>query len=245
MLRPRIVVYLLTDGKGLVKTLKFKPDKYLGDPLNAIRIFNELEVDELVLLDIKATSEKREPNYKLISNISKQCRMPFGYGGGVTHSEQALRLVSEGAEKVVIGDAGVSDPSLISDIAKNIGSQSTVAVINHKKDLLGRRIPCFANGLKKTGLSLVNTVDLLQENGVGELVFYDVDRDGARVGFDQKFIDEVYAASSCPITVVGGASSTDDFSEPGKKYQAIGLGAGSLFTLVGKHKAPLINYSKP
>ena len=137
MLRPRIVVCLLIDGESLIKTKQFKKDKYLGDPLNAIKIFNELEVDELMLLDIKARVYKNPPNFKLISRVAKQCRMPFGYGGGITSESEACQLISEGVEKIVLGDPALTAPSLISEISEVIGAQSTAVILNHKKGATG------------------------------------------------------------------------------------------------------------
>jgi cyclase len=245
MLRPRIVVCLLTDGESLIKTRQFKADKYLGDPLNTIKIFNELEVDELMLLDIKARSNKEPPNFKLISRVAKQCRMPFGYGGGITSKSEACRLISEGVEKIVLGDPSVTEPSLISEISEVIGAQSTSVIFNYKKDFLNRRYLYTKNGSKKIKDSLSRMVKQSVDLGAGEIIFYDIDRDGMRGGYDLEFISEISHELSVPSLFIGGAGDVSHFGDALKIYKDTGLGAGSFFTLFGKLRTPLITYTKP
>ena len=245
MLRPRIVVCLLTDGESLIKTKQFEMDKYLGDPLNAIKIFNELEVDELVLLDIRARKDKKPPNFELISRVAKQCRMPFGYGGGVTKKEEALQLISEGVEKVVLGDPAVTEQGLISSIAESIGNQSTAVILNHRKGFLKRRGIFIKNGSEKIQKNLKDVVRQVTEAGAGEIIFYDIDRDGMREGYDLDFIADMSHELSVPSLFVGGAGDVSHFSDALNVYKDTGLAAGSFFTLFGNLRTPLISYTKP
>lgn len=245
MLRPRIVVCLLTDGESLIKTRQFKRDKYLGDPLNAIKIFNELEVDELMLLDIKARGDKRPPNFKLISKVAKQCRMPFAYGGGITSESESRQLISEGVEKVALGEPALTTPSLISEISNVIGSQSTAVILNHKKGFLNSRHLYTKNGSQKDKNSIIGVVKRSIDLGAGEIVFYDIDRDGMREGYDLEFISEMSGELSVPSLFVGGAGDTSHFSDALNVYKDTGLAAGSFFTLFGKLRTPLISYAKP
>jgi len=245
MLRPRIVVCLLTDGESLVKTRQFKNDKYLGDPLNAIKIFNELEVDELVLLDIKARESRTSPNFKLISNVAKQCRMPFGYGGGITKKDDALRLISEGVEKIILGDPAILTPNLITEISEVVGAQSTAVIFNHKRGFMGRRNFYVKNGSKKIKNNVNSMVNQSIELGAGEIIFYDIDRDGMREGYDLEFISEMSHELSVPSLFLGGAGDISHFEKALSVYKDTGLGAGSFFTLYGKYRAPLITYVKP
>jgi cyclase len=245
MLRPRIVVCLLTDGESLIKTRKFKSDRYLGDPLNAIKIFNELEVDELILLDIDARRNSKPPNFKLISNVAKQCRMPFGYGGGITKQEEAIRLISEGAEKIILGDPAILSPNLVTEVSEIIGSQSTAVILNHKRDILRRRNCYIKNGSKKIKKNINSLVMQFISLGAGEIIFYDIDCDGMRDGYDLPFISEMSLKLSVPSLFVGGAGDVVHFEEALQVYKDAGLGAGSFFTLFGKYRTPLIGYEKP
>jgi imidazole glycerol-phosphate synthase subunit HisF len=245
MLRPRIVVCLLTDGESLIKTRQFRADKYLGDPLNAIKIFNELAVDELVLLDINARQNGEPPNFKLISNVAKQCRMPFGYGGGITKKEEALRLISEGVEKIALGDPAALAPNLITEISEAIGAQSTAVILNHKRDILRRRNCYVKNGSEKIKTNITSLVKQSIGLGAGEIIFYDIDCDGMRDGYDLPFISEMSRELSVPSLFVGGAGSVSHFERALQVYEDAGLGAGSFFTLFGKYRTPLISYEKP
>ena len=242
MLRPRIIPCLLVKDKGLVKTVNFKNPKYVGDPINAVRIFNEKEVDELMVVDIDATAENREPDYKMIENLAAECRMPLCYGGGVKTVEQAQRIFSLGVEKIAISSAAVENTSLISDIAKVVGTQSVIVVIDVKKKLLGGYEVCTHNGKKKTGKDPVEFAKQVQKLGAGEIVINSIDNDGVMKGFDFTIIDKIRQAVTIPITVLGGAGSLDDISKVIEKYKIIGVSAGSLFVFKGVYKAVLINY---
>lgn len=242
MLRPRIIPCLLVKDKGLVKTVNFKNPKYVGDPINAVRIFNEKEVDELMVIDIDATSDNREPDYKMIENLAAECRMPLCYGGGVKTVEQAQRIFSLGVEKIAISSAAIENISLISDIAKIVGTQSVIVVIDVKKKLLGGYEVCTHNGKKKTGKDPIEFAKQVQKLGAGEIVVNSIDNDGVMKGFDFTIIDKIRQAITIPMTVLGGAGSLEDISKVIEKYKIIGVSAGSLFVFKGVYKAVLINY---
>jgi imidazole glycerol-phosphate synthase subunit HisF len=242
MLRPRIIPCLLVKDKGLVKTVNFKNPKYVGDPINAVRIFNEKEVDELMVIDIDATADNREPDYKMIENLAAECRMPLCYGGGVKTVEQAQRIFSLGVEKIAISSAAIENIALISDIAKVVGTQSVIVVIDVKKKLLGGYEVCTHNGKKKTGKDPVEFAKQVQKLGAGEIVVNSIDNDGVMKGFDFTIIDKIRQAVTIPMTVLGGAGSLEDISKVIEKYKIIGVSAGSLFVFKGVYKAVLINY---
>jgi len=243
MLRPRIIPCLLFKNNGLVKTIGFDKPKYVGDPLNAVRIFNEKEVDELMVVDIDATAQNREPNYKLIANLAAECRMPLCYGGGVTTPEQVQRIISLGVEKVALSAAAVANPALISKAAQWVGGQSVVVVMDVKKVGLLRRYEVFThNGTKGTGLDPVAWTKRVEELGAGEVVINSIDQDGEMKGYDLTLVERVRQASTLPMTVLGGAGSLDDLEALVRRFGTIGAAAGSLFVFKGKYKAVLINY---
>jgi cyclase len=243
MLRPRIIPCLLVKSNGLVKTIGFEKPKYVGDPLNAVRIFNEKEVDELMVVDIDATTQNREPNYKLIANLAAECRMPLCYGGGVTTPEQVQRIISLGVEKVALSAAAVANPALISKAAHWVGGQSVVVVMDVKRVGLLRRYEVFThNGTKGTGLDPVAWTKKVEELGAGEVVINSVDQDGQMKGYDLTLVERVRQATTLPMTVLGGAGSLDDLEALVSRFGTIGAAAGSFFVFKGKYKAVLINY---
>lgn len=243
MLRSRITPCLLVHKKGLVKTVGFKDPKYVGDPINAVKIFNEKEVDELMVLDIDASVEGRGPDFTLIKNLAVECRMPFCYGGGVTTVEQAKKIISLGAEKVALSSAAVNDFDLIPKISEAVGVQSVVVVLDvKKKALFGGYEIYIHNGKKATGLKVKEFVERLDKVGVGEIVINSIDRDGKMEGYDFSLIDLVREATEGPMTVLGGAGSLEDIKSVICKYKIIGVSAGSLFVFKGKYRAVLISY---
>lgn len=243
MLRPRIIPSLLVHKKGLVKTFNFKESKYVGDPINAVKIFNEKEVDELIVVDIDATVEGRGPDFDLIKKMAIECRMPFCYGGGVTTVEEARRIVQLGAEKVAFSSAVISNPDLIKEVSDAIGLQSVVVVLDYKKKGLLGKLELFThNGKKSTGLKLFDFVKKIQEIGVGEIVLNSIERDGKMQGYDLDTITKVRELFDGPITVLGGAGNLDHVKTLVDKFKVIGAAAGSLFVFKGKYKAVLINY---
>ena len=242
MVLPRIIPCLLIHNKGLVKTVKFKDPKYVGDPLNAVKIFNEKEADELMVLDIDATVESREPDYKTIANLATECRMPLCYGGGIKSAEQAQRIFSLGVEKIAISLAIIEQPELVNEIADKVGAQSVVAVLDVKKKLFGGYELYTHNGTKKHKVDVAKYIENLQKLGVGEIVINSIDQDGVMKGYDFDLVDKIKPTLSVPLTVLGGAGSLTDIAELAKKYPIIGAGAGSLFVFKGRYKAVLINY---
>jgi cyclase len=246
MLRPRIIPCLLVKNGGLVKTVQFGNPKYVGDPLNAVRIFNEKVVDELMVIDIDATVYNREPDYNLIRNLAAECRMPLCYGGGVQCAEQIEKIVSLGVEKVAVSSALIKDPDLLSNAAERVGSQSVVAVIDVKKKKLTRRYEVLThNGKKSTGADPVELAKRFELLGAGELVINSIDRDGVMKGYDLDLVTKVRNATNLPMTVLGGAGSLDDMAGLIRTFGIIGSAAGSLFVFKGKYKAVLINYPNP
>lgn len=245
MLRARIIPCLLVHNKGLVKTTNFKDPKYVGDPINAVKIFNEKEVDELIVLDIDASVENRAPNFDLIKNLAFECRMPFCYGGGITSVEQAKKIIELGAEKIAISSSGINDPSLIKNIGIEIGIQSVVVVIDVKKKgiLFGGGYDIYTkNGKEKAKIKLKDFIDLLNKIGVGEIVINSIDNDGMMEGYDLPLISMLREWTNFPITALGGAGSAIHIKELINKFKIIGASAGSLFVFKGKYKAVLINY---
>jgi imidazole glycerol-phosphate synthase subunit HisF len=243
MLRPRIIPSLLVHQKGLVKTVNFGNSKYVGDPINAVRIFNEKEVDELIVLDIDATVENREPDFNMIKNLAAECRMPFCYGGGVKTVEQAKKIINLGAEKVALSSAAIENPDLIKAIAKAVGNQSVVVVLDVKKvGLFGKYELFIHNGKNKTDKNLIEFAKLMEANGAGEIVVNSIDNDGVMKGYDLALIDKIRESISIPMTVLGGAGSLPDIGKVINKHGIIGVAAGSLFVFKGVYKAVLINY---
>jgi len=242
MLYPRIIPCLLVHNKGLVKTVKFADPKYVGDPLNAVRIFNEKEVDELIVLDIDATVENREPDYKMIENLASECRMPLCYGGGIKTVEQAEKIFSLGVEKIAISSAAIENPDLIQEIAERVGSQSVVVVLDVKKGFLGGYEVVIRNGKKKTGIHPVKYLQTLQKLGIGEIVINSIDNDGVMKGYDMTIIEQIHKVAKVPLTVLGGASCLEDIGKLISKFGIIGIAVGSLFVFKGKYKAVLISY---
>lgn len=243
MLKPRIIPCLLIKNKGLVKTVRFKDPKYVGDPINAVKIFNEKEVDELIVIDIDATVENREPDFTLIKNLAVESRMPLCYGGGVTTVEQARKIINLGAEKVALSAKVIENPELITDIAKAIGTQSVVVVLDiQKRGLFGKYEIVTHNAKKTTGKNPVEFAKYLERLGVGEIVINSVDQDGVMKGYDMELISSIRQAVNVPITVLGGAGSLKDIESIIQKFGVIGVAAGSLFVFKGVYKAVLINY---
>lgn len=242
MLRSRVIPCLLIHNNGLVKTVKFKDKTYIGDPINTVKIFNEKQVDELMILDIDATVLGKEPNFKLIEKLANESRMPLCYGGGIKTSAQADKIFNLGVEKIALSSAAVNNLELISEISNMVGSQSVVAVLDIKKSIFGKYEIVTHNSKNKFGGNIESTINQLIECGVGELVINSVDHDGVMKGYDFVLLDRVYALTSVPLTILGGAGSLSDITEAVERYKIIGVAAGSLFVFKGKYKAVLINY---
>lgn len=245
MLRPRIIPCLLVHKGGLVKTQQFKAPKYIGDPINAVKIFNEKEADELMVLDIDASVNGAEPDYKTIAHLAAECRMPLAYGGGVRNVDQARRIISLGVEKVSISSAAIERPALISEIADAIGSQSVVVVLDVRKKLLGGHEVYTHNGQRATGRSPLELAREAESRGAGEIVVNSIDRDGEMKGYDLALAAKLRDTAKVPLTVLGGAGSLVDIGKLITQCGTVGAAAGSLFVFKGAYRAVLINYPTP
>ena len=242
MLQPRIIPCLLVHKRGLVKTVKFKDPKYVGDPINAVRIFNEKEVDELTVIDIDSTVLGKEPDYDFIKKIAAECRMPLCYGGGVKTVEQFQKIISLGVEKVAISSEAINNPEIISKLAEKVGNQSVVVIIDVKKGFLGGYEVFTHNGKKKASVKLIDFIKKVEELGAGEIVINSITNDGVMKGYDMNLVNQVREVTTLPLTVLGGAGSYDDLSNLIKEHRIIGASAGSLFVFKGKYRAVLISY---
>lgn len=243
MLRPRIIPCLLVRDKGLVKTINFKNPKYIGDPINAVRIFNEKEVDELIVLDIDATIKNRDLDYHMIENLAAECQMPLCYGGGVKTIEQVQRIIGLGVEKVAISSAVIENPQIVAEAAECVGNQSVVVVIDVKKRFLGGKYEIWThNGKKLAGSSPIEFARQMEKLGAGEIVVNSIDNDGVMKGYDFDLVQNIRDEISLPLTVLGGAGSLHDISRLISKFGIIGAAAGSLFVFKGVYRAVLINY---
>lgn len=244
MLEPRIIPCLLIHKGGLVKTFKFKSPKYVGDPLNAVRIFNEKKVDEIMVLDIDASVTNSKPNLKLIENLAAECQMPLCYGGGIKSIESAQEIFQLGVEKISLSSIIFKDISIISQLAKSVGSQSVVITLDVKKNIFGKQKIYINNGKVPVNIGLDECLKIIQEEGAGEIVVNNIDLDGTMTGYDHKLINYLKEKISIPLTVLGGAGAIDDFKDILKDHPIIGLSAGSFFVFKGKYKAVLISYQK-
>ncbi|XXK45517.1 AglZ/HisF2 family acetamidino modification protein [Porticoccaceae bacterium nBUS_17] len=242
MLAPRIIPCLLLSDGGLVKTQKFTSKKYVGDPINAIRIFNEKECDELMVLDIDASINNVEPNYAKINKYAAECRMPLCYGGGIKTVEQARAIIALGVEKIALSSGVLEDLSLIASLASELGSQSVVVVLDVKRDFLGRYKVFTHNGGQATGLDLLPLISKVQAYGAGEIVINSIDRDGMSEGYDLKLARTVKDQVFVPLTFLGGAGSLNDIEKLISENGIIGCAAGSLFVFKGIYRAVLISY---
>lgn len=243
MLRPRIIPSLLVSDGALVKTVQFRNPTYVGDPINAVKIFNEKEADELIVLDIGATSSGAEPDFTLISRLAMECRMPLCYGGGVKSVADAKRIVSLGVEKVAVSSKAVEAPELISEIANEIGSQSVVVVLDVQRRADGRDYEVWThNARRKTGKGLGSVLLEVQARGAGEIVVNSIEKDGQMSGYDIELAGLVRGATRLPMTVLGGAGSLSDIACLIGACGIVGAAAGSLFVFKGSRRAVLINY---
>ena len=244
MLEPRIIPCLLVHNGGLVKTVKFKQPKYVGDPLNAVRIFNEKKVDEIMVIDIDASVKQQEPNLKLIENIAAECQMPLCYGGGIKNIDSAQQIFQLGVEKISLSSVIFENKSLIRELSNSVGSQSVVVTLDIKKNLFGKRKIYIYNGKHQIRTELVDCVKMIQDEGAGEIIINNIDNDGTMKGYDHDLADYLKEKISIPLTIMGGAGSINDFKDVLKKHPIIGLAAGSFFVFKGKYKAVLISYQR-
>jgi cyclase len=241
MARTRVIPVLLIQNEGLVKGVQFKNHRYVGDPINAVKIFNEKEVDELCVLDISATVNNKRPDIKRIADIVSEAFMPISYGGGVTQLDEAKELLYSGVEKILLNTALHTHPNLITEIANSAGNQSAVASIDVKKNIWGKYKVYSRNATKDTGKDVLEFVKECESKGAGEILLNSIDRDGMCNGYDTELIKKIAQSVHIPVVAAGGAWQTGHLVEA-KRAEASALAAGSMFVFHGKHKAVLISY---
>ena len=242
MYRPRIIPVLLLKGLGLVKTIRFKNERYIGDPINAVRIFNDLQADELVFVDITATKENRTISLDLVKKIGDEAFMPFAVGGGIKAVDDIKKLLSAGAEKVVINTEAYNNPELIRKAADRFGNQSIIVSIDVKKALLNKYKIYLNSGKKKAKIDLFHYLKMQESNGAGEILINSIDKDGMMNGYDIDLIKQVSQSVSIPVIACGGAGKLEDLAFAFFKGQASAVSAGSFFVYHGPRNAVLINY---
>lgn len=237
--RPRIIPTLLIDDRDLIKTIKFGKRTYLGDPVNAVKIFNRKGIDELSILDIGASKNNREPDYELLKDIASEAFMPLSYGGGIHSIEQIRELLAIGYEKVVINTSLVKHPELIKEAAEQFGSQSIVASIDAKR-VNNQYVCCIVDGTEKVNVSPVDMAKKAEELGAGEIIINSIDQDGMMNGYDIDLIKSVSDAVSVPVVAIGGAGNIDDLKKALHEGHAHAAAGGSMFVYYGRLKAVLI-----
>jgi cyclase len=241
MILPRVIPTLLLRNTGLVKTVRFKDPVYVGDPRNAVKIFNEREVDELLLLDIQSTPRKSPIQFDLIREIVTEAFMPIGYGGGITDAEQARQLVKLGIEKVVLGTAAAQNPGLVSDLSRFVGASSTMVCLDYKRNFWGKKEVMIGGGREGTGRDPLEFALEMEKRGAGELILNCVDRDGSMQGYDIDLLAVISSHLDIPVIACGGAGRLPDF-RAAVDAGASAAAAGSFFVFHGRHRAVLINY---
>lgn len=242
MLRTRVIPCLLLKGEGLVKTTKFKDASYVGDPINAIRIFNDKEVDELIFLDITASKEGQGPPLQVIRDFASECFMPVAYGGGIRSLDDAREVLALGVEKIVVNTMALRRPDLVSEIAREFGAQAVVVSIDAKKKLIGGYEVMGAGGTEKTGLKPVEHARRVVALGAGEILINSIDCDGMQAGYDLALVRSVADAVPVPVIACGGAGTLAHLSEAVNDGHASAVAAGSMFVFHGRHRAVLISY---
>lgn len=240
---PRVIPVLLVSDGYLVKPVKFQGEKYIGDPINAVRIFNEKQVDELVICDIDASAKGTGVNWTLIEEIASEAFMPVGYGGGVATAADAKRIAGIGIEKVVVGAAAIANPGVVEEISAALGASSTVVSVDARRRL-GRYDSFTVSGTKRSGIAPVDAAVRAQELGAGEILLSSIDREGTFSGYDLGLIEQVALAVTVPVIALGGASGLPDLAAA-LDAGASAAAAGSMFVLNGKHRAVLITYPSP
>ncbi|GIQ58593.1 AglZ/HisF2 family acetamidino modification protein [Flavobacterium collinsii] len=238
----RVIPVLLIKDGGLVKSIKFKNHKYVGDPINAVKIFNEKEVDEIVILDISASKEKKAPNIKMITEIAGEAFMPLSYGGGISSIEEVKNILYQGVEKVIFNSSAINKPNLITETATRFGSSSTVVSIDVKKNIWGQYKVFGLNGQKNTGIDVVEFAKNMENMGAGEIFLNSIDRDGTFSGYDIPLIKTISDKVTIPVIACGGAKSEVDLAQAINEGNASGVAAGSMFVFQGIHRAVLISY---
>jgi cyclase len=244
MLKTRVIPVLLLRNRGLVKTIKFKNPKYVGDPINAIKIFNEKEVDELIFLDIDATKKNREPDYQIIEDFASECFMPVCYGGGITNIKQVKKLFTLGIEKVSLNSTVMQNKNFIREAVAIFGSQSIVVTIDIKKSIFGKYQIYNHSSKKSIKTPYLEYIREVESLGIGEILINNVDLDGTQNGYDIELLKEIVKVVNVPVVACGGAKGLDDFKKVKEEAKVSAVAAGSFFVFQGKHNAVLITYPK-
>jgi cyclase len=242
MLSVRVIPSLLLKGQGFVKGKKFRDHKYIGDPINTIRIFNDKQADEILILDILCTSNRSPPNFKLLSELASESFMPLSYGGGITSLVQVEKLFKIGFEKVVLNSIVFENPNFIADVVSIAGSSSVVVSMDVKKNIFGRYDIFSHSGSKKQPFEPLEFSKKVEELGAGELIVCNIDRDGTKLGYDLNILHKIATQVSIPVIASGGAGSLDDFQKAVKEANIAAVSAGAFFVFHGKHDAVLIQY---
>ncbi|HAF30098.1 MAG TPA: imidazole glycerol phosphate synthase subunit HisF [Bacteroidales bacterium] len=242
MFRPRVMPILLLKGMGLVKSVKFKDYRYIGDPINAVKIFNDLKADELVFLDILASKEKRSISLDFVRKVGDEANMPFAVGGGIRTIQDIKDIINAGAEKVIINTYAAESPDFIQEASAVFGSSTIVVSIDVKKKLFGKKQVYVLGGRKSTGLDPVSFAKLMEEKGAGEIIINSIENDGLMTGYDLGLVREVSEAVTIPVVAAGGAGIMEDFKKAVEESYASAVAAGSMFVYFGPRRAVLINY---
>ncbi len=242
MLKTRIIPCLLLKGESLVKTVKFSNPAYIGDPINTVRIFNDLEVDELIFLDIEAARERGGPNFKILAEIANECFMPLSYGGGIQTLEDIRQIFQIGFEKVSINSHAFENPALVSQSSRTFGSQSIIVSIDVKKNIWGRYEVCTVGGTRKTGINPIEYAKRMEETGAGELLLTSIDHEGTWSGFDIDLIKKVAEAISIPVIAHGGAGKIEDIGLAVKQGKVSAVALGSMVVYQAKGMGVLVNF---
>ena len=242
MLRPRIIPVLLLKENFLVKSVQFKNHSYIGDPLNAVKLFNDLKADELVFLDINASKNGTVISFNLIKEIGEEANMPFSVGGGINSLTQIENLIKAGAERVIIGNEALVNPEFINSASKAFGSSTITVCIDVKKSLFGKELIYSLNGKTPHKFSLVNFAKLMEQNGAGELIVQSIDRDGMMKGFEKELVKKISDEVTVPVIALGGAGNYSHLKDMYNFCKVRGIGSGSTFIYQSDMKGVLINY---
>ena len=242
MFRPRIIPVLLLKNLSLVKSVGFKQHKYIGDPINAVRIFNDSKADELVFLDIEASKNNALISLDFVRNVGEEANMPFAVGGGIKSVEDIRAIIGAGAEKVVINSYAAQNPDFIRQAAETFGSSTIVVCIDVKTQLFKGQRTWTLGGSKATAFSPMEFAQMMEGQGAGELIIQSIERDGTMQGYDVELVKSICAGVNVPVVALGGAGKIEDMEEVYRRAHANGLAAGSLFVYQGRNRGVLVNY---
>lgn len=242
MFRPRVIPILLLKNLGLVKSVKFRDYKYIGDPINAVKLFNDLGADELGFLDILANKERRSVSLDFVRRVGDEANMPFSVGGGIRSVNEIREILKAGAEKVILNTAAAEDPEFIRAASEEFGSSTIVVSIDVKKTMFGAQKTWIYSGSKSTKYDPVEFSKLAEEKGAGEIIINSIDHDGMMQGYDIQLTRRVSESVRIPVVALGGAGNVEDLRKAVEEGYASAVAAGSMFVYHGPRRAVLINY---